>query len=192
MSIFLRVPEEMSAVAVFQTPQIVGSAVATAQGADTVLRAAFTKLPRGDHGFHIHSAGDLRGSGCAGACAHWHKGPHATHGGPPSRTRRNRHTGDLGNVRSGKSYKYRLRGVRPSELWGRTLVVHADADDYGQGGHEDSATTGHSGARIGCAIFGRGAAAGAAAGAASGACGSAKKTPVSRKSGGTRKRARKN
>ena len=175
----------MSAVAVFQTPQIVGSAVATAQGADTVLRAAFTKLPRGDHGFHIHTAGDLRGSGCAGACAHWHKGPYATHGGPPSHTRRrhrNRHTGDLGNVRSGKTYKYRLRGVRPSELWGRTLVVHADSDDYGQGGHEDSATTGHSGARIGCAIFGR------AGAAAPGACGSTKTTPVGRRRGGTRRR----
>lgn len=173
----------MSAVAVFQTPQIVGSAVATAQGQDTVLRAAFTKLPRGDHGFHIHSAGDLRVSGCAGACAHWHKGPHSTHGGPPSHTRRNRHTGDLGNVRSGKTYTYWLRGVRPSELWGRTLVVHADADDYGRGGHEDSATTGHSGTRIGCAIFGRAA-------AGSGACGSAKATPVQRKNGGAQRRRR--
>jgi Cu/Zn superoxide dismutase len=47
--------------------------------------------------------------------------------------------------------------VRPEELWGRTLIVHADPDDLGQGEHEDSGTTGHSGARIGCAIFGRGA-----------------------------------
>jgi hypothetical protein len=35
------------------------------------------------------------------------------------------------------------------------LIIHADEDDLGRGGHEDSHTTGHSGARIGCAIFGR-------------------------------------
>ncbi len=146
----------MSAIAVFQTSSIVGEAVATATAGGTELRAAFQKLPRGDHGFHIHSAGDLRGEGCKGACAHWHKGAAATHGGPPSTRRHKRHTGDLGNVRRGRSYKYFLRGVRPAELWGRTLVVHADPDDYGLGKHDDSATTGHSGARIGCAIFGRG------------------------------------
>jgi Cu/Zn superoxide dismutase len=48
-----------------------------------------------------------------------------------------------------------LEGVKPSELWGRALIVHADEDDLGQGGHIDSKVTGHSGDRIGCAIFGR-------------------------------------
>jgi Cu-Zn family superoxide dismutase len=42
------------------------------------------------------------------------------------------------------------------DLWGRSAIVHADEDDLGLGDHEDSGTTGHSGARIGCAIFGRG------------------------------------
>ncbi|RWS20633.1 hypothetical protein B4U80_03682, partial [Leptotrombidium deliense] len=31
--------------------------------------------------------------------------------------------------------------------------VHADVDDCGQGGHEDSLTTGHSGRRIACAVI---------------------------------------
>lgn len=33
---------------------------------------------------------------------------------------------------------------------GRAIVLHAGADDLGQGGYEDSLATGHAGARIGC------------------------------------------
>ena len=34
------------------------------------------------------------------------------------------------------------------------MIIHADKDDYGKGGWEDSKTTGHSGERIACAIIG--------------------------------------
>jgi Cu/Zn superoxide dismutase len=66
----------------------------------------------------------------------------------------------LGNIEvragsAGAHYTYFLEGVKPSELWGRAMIVHADEDDLGRGSHEDSKTTGHSGARIGCAVFGR-------------------------------------
>ena len=159
---------DMAAIAVFRSPQIVGEAVAEPEGKGTRLRATFTALPHGKHGFHIHVAGDLRGEGCAGACAHLHMGGGVVrHGGRPTHrgTRRGvaqeRHSGDLGNVElRGKkaSYSYFLADVKPEDLWGRSLIVHADADDLGHGPHEDSGTTGHSGARIGCAIFGRGAA----------------------------------
>lgn len=140
------------AVAVFNQPDIIGTAVATDTPYGCKLVATFTKLPPGKHGFHIHAAGDLRYVGCAGACSHWSKKA-ATHGGRPGDTAE-RHTGDLGNIEVG-SYRYRLVGVKPNELWGRTLIIHADEDDLGKGSHEDSTTTGHSGARIGCAIFGR-------------------------------------
>ena len=66
-----------------------------------------------------------------------------------------RHTGDLGNVEQGGSYTYFLKGVKPSDLVGRSLIVHEDEDDLGLGDFPDSGTTGHSGKRIGCAIFGR-------------------------------------
>jgi hypothetical protein len=42
-----------------------------------------------------------------------------------------------------------------SDLWGRSIIVHADRDDLGKGGKEDSLITGHSGKRLGCALFGR-------------------------------------
>jgi Cu-Zn family superoxide dismutase len=52
--------------------------------------------------------------------------------------------------------KWLLKGTRVRDLWGRSLIIHADEDDLGLGSHEDSKTTGHSGARIACAIIGRG------------------------------------
>jgi Cu-Zn family superoxide dismutase len=146
------------AVAVFKQPNIQGEAVATPEGKGTRLRAVFTCLPKGKHGFHIHVAGDLRGEGCAGACDHYHVGKAATHGGRPTRRNHGRHSGDLGNIElkgSKVRYSYYLPDIKPCDLWGRTLIMHADEDDLGTGPHEDSKTTGHSGKRIGCAIFGR-------------------------------------
>lgn len=144
-------------VAVFQGANNITGTVTfkdTAQG-HCQIKADFTSLPYGNHGFHIHRSGDLRGTGCKMACEHYHKGPLMEHGGPPS-SPGNRHTGDLGNV-TGPSFKktYILPNVSVSELIGRALIVHEDEDDLGLGPFEDSKTTGHSGNRIGCAIIGR-------------------------------------
>ncbi len=146
------------AVAVFQTKQVEGEVLFTAKGSSVRVEALFTKLPKGQHGFHIHKAGDLRGEGCKGACDHWNKGRPQSHGGAPGETHQ-RHTGDLGNIElpaSGVLKKtYMLSNVAISELWGRSVIVHADPDDLGHGNMEDSHTTGHSGKRIACAIIGR-------------------------------------
>jgi Cu-Zn family superoxide dismutase len=48
-----------------------------------------------------------------------------------------------------------LFDVDIGDLYGRSIIVHADPDDYGRGGFEDSHTTGHAGARIACAVIGR-------------------------------------
>lgn len=120
------------------------------------IKAVFTSLPPGKHGFHIHHSGDLRGEGCKLACDHYHKGAPQSHGGPPSRSTTPRHTGDLGNIEGPEFQKtYLLPNVTVQELIGRSIIVHEDEDDLGQGPFEDSQTTGHSGNRIGCAIIGR-------------------------------------
>lgn len=151
-----------SAVAVFHTKDVSGDCVAkpTPNRTGVQLDVTFTALPEGKHGFHIHTAGDLRGEGCKGACAHFHKGAPTSHGDEPQNSHhRPRHTGDLGNIElppNGPFTKtYTLKGVTVQDLWGRSLIVHADEDDLGLGDEEDSKTTGHSGARIACAIFGR-------------------------------------
>jgi Cu-Zn family superoxide dismutase len=66
----------------------------------------------------------------------------------------------LGNIelpadKDSVAFEYFLRGVTIDDLLGRSLIVHQDKDDLGRGPFEDSLTTGHSGARIACAIIGR-------------------------------------
>lgn len=109
------------------------------------------------HGFHVHESGDLTDH-CTSMCAHFN--PYGKkHGGPDSKER---HVGDLGNLVTDKNgcahYRIvdsmiKLRGSKANIL-GRGLIIHADPDDYGKGGHDDSLTTGHAGKRIACAIIG--------------------------------------
>jgi Cu-Zn family superoxide dismutase len=144
------------AVAVFRTNEIYGDVLVYNYRDGVKIKAYFTKLPSGKHGFHIHKAGDLRGEGCQGLCEHYDTGKN-THGDSPEHGGE-RHTGDLGNIelKDGKYEKeYYIKGINVTDLWGRSIIIHKDEDDLGMGSHEDSKTTGHSGARIGCAIFGR-------------------------------------
>ena len=138
------------AVAVFNT-YIKGEVLVSDYRQGVKIKAHFTKLPPGKHGFHIHRAGDLRGEGCMGLCEHYDIGHH-THGGPSNKER---HTGDLGNIEVHQNKEYYIKGITVKDLWGRSIIVHEDEDDLGKGGFEDSKTTGHSGKRMGCAIFGR-------------------------------------
>lgn len=158
-----------SAVAVFDTPDVQGHVLVTPHPEGVRLAAHFTRLPPGAHGFHIHRAGDMRQKDCSGLCEHYQKGTRKNHGAGPSRQSRrqgsqeshgsqesqDRHTGDLGNLKGTGTRRYVLHGVRVHDLWGRSIIVHADKDDLGKGHHDDSHTTGHSGARIACAIVGR-------------------------------------
>jgi Cu-Zn family superoxide dismutase len=142
------------AVAVFNGRSVQGEVTFSDRKAGLYIEAVFTKLPKGKHGFHIHKAGDLRGEGCKLACDHYHKGDPCNHGGPPG-WKGERHTGDLGNIEGIGRYTYTLYGVCVDDIIGRSVIVHADEDDYGLGHQDDSLTTGHSGARIACAVIGR-------------------------------------
>ncbi|RXH76124.1 hypothetical protein DVH24_019012 [Malus domestica] len=80
------------------------------------------------------------------------------HGAPSDKER---HAGDLGNIVAGpdgvaevslQDWQIPLSG--PNSILGRAVVVHADPDDLGKGGHELSKTTGNAGARVGCGIIG--------------------------------------
>jgi superoxide dismutase, Cu-Zn family len=144
----------MSAVAYFPGPNVIGEVVIRDVPQGCRIKATFSKLPAGLHGFHIHNAGDLRGEGCQGACEHFHKGPPALHGGPPTQ-KGQRHTGDLGNIEGPCEKTYTLLGVSTDELFGRSVIVHEDEDDLGKGPFEDSTETGHAGKRMACAIIGR-------------------------------------
>ncbi|XP_052174073.1 superoxide dismutase [Cu-Zn] 2 isoform X2 [Diospyros lotus] len=91
------------------------------------------------------------------------RGPHFNplkkdHGAPSDMER---HAGDLGNIVAGPDgvaevsiidVQIPLSGQH--SILGRAVVVHADPDDLGRGGHELSKTTGNAGGRVGCGIIG--------------------------------------
>jgi len=112
--------------------------------------------PNFEHGFHVHSAGDLT-DGCTSACAHFN--PFGmTHGGPNSKVR---HVGDLGNIKTDKSGKAKYSFYDPMiklrgkcNIIGRMIVIHDKTDDLGKGGDAESLKTGNAGKRIACAVIG--------------------------------------
>uniref|UniRef100_A0A646QCB9 Superoxide dismutase [Cu-Zn] n=1 Tax=Hemiscolopendra marginata TaxID=943146 RepID=A0A646QCB9_9MYRI len=115
-----------------------------------------TGLRNGDHGFHVHEFGDNT-NGCLSAGAHFNPNC-CEHGGPDDQVR---HLGDLGNVTADGSGVAKIEIcdkqitlTGPNSIIGRTMVVHADPDDLGRGGHELSKTTGNAGARVACGVIG--------------------------------------
>ena len=97
-------------------------------------------------------------SGCTSLLAHYNPF-NETHGGPGSC---HRHLGDLGNLNADENgvavfnfTDYKISLIGPHSIIGRSCVVHLYEDDLGEGGTQDSLTTGSAGARIGCAVVGR-------------------------------------
>ncbi len=115
------------------------------------ITARMHGLTPGKHGFHVHEFGDCS---CEDAvCAGAHFNPtNNKHGGPKDS---DRHVGDLGNVIADSEGNaiYELIDQHttlngPHSIIGRSLIVHADPDDY------VSQPTGNAGARIGCGVIG--------------------------------------
>jgi Cu-Zn family superoxide dismutase len=110
----------------------------------------------GPHGFHIHEYGDLT-DGCTSACAHFNP-DNMTHGGLDTKIR---HFGDLGNIESkdrlAQGSLFLPDGRLDSSKYGilgRMIIVHADRDDLGKGGDEESLKTGNAGKRLACGVIG--------------------------------------
>lgn len=150
--------ETLKAVAIISGDNNVKGSIRFVQDSTgaTYVKGRISGLTPGPHGFHIHALGDTT-NGCIST------GPHFNplkkeHGAP---TDQNRHAGDLGNIVAGqdgvavvstKDFHIPLSGQH--SILGRAVVVHADPDDLGRGGHELSKTTGNAGARVGCGIIG--------------------------------------
>jgi Cu-Zn family superoxide dismutase len=136
---------------------VTGTVRFTQEGSGPVsVHVELSGLRPGKHGFHVHEFGDNT-NGCVSAGAHFNP-EGKQHGGPRDE---NRHVGDLGNVEAGEDGKVNatLEDAKISlggdySIIGRTMVVHADEDDLGRGGHDDSLTTGHAGARLACGVIG--------------------------------------
>ncbi|XP_008800522.1 superoxide dismutase [Cu-Zn]-like [Phoenix dactylifera] len=122
----------------------------------TTVTANIYGLKPGLHGFHVHALGDTT-NGCMSTGPHFNPAG-KEHGAPEDE---NRHAGDLGNVTAGEDgtvnfsiVDNQIPLIGPTAIIGRAVVVHADPDDLGKGGHELSKSTGNAGARVACGIIG--------------------------------------
>ena len=113
--------------------------------------AKISNLSPGPHGFHIHQFGDCRAPDASSAGDHFNPGK-ASHGAPDAESR---HVGDLGNVIADESGTAKMDTViaglqlkGPDMIIGRSVIVHADADDL------QTQPTGGSGARLACGVIG--------------------------------------
>ena len=122
------------------------------------VTAEISGLAPGLHGFHVHQFGDNT-DGCTSAGPHYN--PDGVDHGAPEDPKGSRHAGDLGNVEANadgvakfdvKDSLISLNGER--SILGRTMVIHADIDDLGKGGHELSKKTGNAGGRLACGVIG--------------------------------------
>ena len=98
--------------------------------------------PHSEHGFHIHEKGDLSDAGLLKAGGHYNP-THEKHGGPHAQ---HHHAGDLGNLTADDKGHAHLMGTLPGvkldDIVGRSVIIHAKADDL------KSQPTGESGGRV--------------------------------------------
>ena len=124
-----------------------------APGTPTLIKGTITGLQPGEHGFHIHEFGDMS-DGCRSMGAHYNPdGVDHGHLGDG-------HVGDLGNITADENgqAKFTIRADRVDligdrSVVGRGIVVHADKDDLGKGGDDESLKTGNAGDRLACGVI---------------------------------------
>ena len=107
--------------------------------------------PNGEHGFHIHDKGDCSSGDGMGTGGHFNPDGKA-HGAHAHNVH---HVGDLPSLKADASGTARLSfestaltlGGSASDVLGRGLIVHRDADDY------QTQPTGNSGPRVACGVI---------------------------------------
>ena len=148
----------VKAVAVLGSSNTVSGTINFSQEGNgpTTVTGNLSGLSPGLHGFHIHALGDTT-NGCLSTGPHFNPNG-KEHGSPDDEVR---HAGDLGNVTVGDDgtasftiTDNQIPLTGPNSIIGRAVVVHADPDDLGKGGHELSKTTGNAGGRVACGIIG--------------------------------------
>jgi Cu-Zn family superoxide dismutase len=134
--------------------QVNGKVSFTPVGDKLLVEAYVTGLTPGEHGFHVHEGGDCSAADASGAKGHFNPAgmPHGHH---HQMHYTQRHAGDLPNLVADSSgqayYRAEVTGLKVDGsargLVGRSVIVHADADDY------QSQPAGNSGRRVACGVI---------------------------------------
>ena len=126
-----------------------GTVTFTSVAGGLQVNAIIAGLTPGEHGFHIHEAGDCSAADASSAKGHFNPTgkAHGHHGGDT------RHAGDMpnliANAQGQASFSAKIMGLELSGntgIIGRSVVIHADPDDY------KSQPAGNSGKRVACGV----------------------------------------
>ena len=127
---------------------VTGTVSFTPAGQKLRLDAQVAGLTPGEHGFHVHESGDCSAADASSAKGHFNPAakPHGYYGGAEH------HIGDMPNLVADASGNAKLNVELdlmtitdgPTGILNRSVVIHADPDDY------KSQPAGNSGKRIAC------------------------------------------
>ena len=130
---------------------VTGVVTFTSRGDKLFVDARVSGLTPGEHGFHVHEVGDCSAPDATSAKGHFNPAgkSHGHHGGAE------RHAGDMPNLRAdasgGASFAGELSllslGNDANGIVGRSVVIHADPDDF------KSQPAGNSGKRVACGVI---------------------------------------
>lgn len=116
------------------------------------MQLTLSGLAPGKHAVHVHEHGDCSAPDAKSAGGHWapKQSAHGKWGDGAH------HLGDIGNLEADEQGKASLRFTTdqwalgngsPTDIVGRALVVHADADDF------ESEPAGNAGSRVACGVI---------------------------------------
>lgn len=130
---------------------VTGTVSFQASGNKVRVEARVAGLTPGEHGFHVHEVGDCSAADASSAKGHFNPAS-KTHGHHGSAER---HAGDMPNLVADSAGRatlaVELEMLALTEAAGgilkRSVVIHADADDY------KSQPAGNSGKRVACGVI---------------------------------------
>ena len=126
-----------------------GTVTFTQNGEEVSMTIDAKNLTHGTHAVHIHEFGDCSAADASSAGGHWNPSTN-DHG---KWGEEHHHLGDIGNLEADdngnatltfSTNKWSLGGDATTNILGKTLIIHADKDDF------KTQPTGNAGGRVGC------------------------------------------
>lgn len=144
-------PDAVARIEARSGSQVSGTVSFTRAADAVIVEARLSGLTPGPHGFHVHEAGDCSAADASSAKGHFNPMNHPH--GPQHKPER--HAGDLPNLVADAAgvavFRAEVRGLQLTSgatgVLGRSVVVHADPDDF------QSQPAGNSGRRVGCGVI---------------------------------------